>query len=172
MGVLQAQTTTSMDKIDFKEETKDIKWSVVNDSVMGGRSEGSIVSAEDNIRLFKGVISLKNNGGFSSVRTIGGKYELSKHTGMEIKVRGDGRTYYFTLRSANNDQIAFWHSVETTAGEWTTLKLPFSAFYATFYGKKFEGQVLGTSNISSVGFMLYDKKSGVFKLEIQSIKVY
>ena len=42
------------------------QWSIVNDDVMGGVSQGS-AQAVDDVLLFKGDISLENNGGFSSV---------------------------------------------------------------------------------------------------------
>merc|ERR1711893_216078 len=42
------------------------QWSIINDDVMGGVSQGS-AQAVDDVLLFKGDISLENNGGFSSV---------------------------------------------------------------------------------------------------------
>lgn len=169
---LNAQDAKPMDKIDFKDETKEVKWNSVNDGVMGGRSQGSSYLTEADNRIFKGEISLKNNGGFSSVRTSGGKYDLSSYTGVEVKVRGDGRKYYFTARTGSSRRIAFWYDVKTTAGEWTTVKIPFSAFYATSFGRKISDMKLKTNEISSFGLMLYDKKDGKFTIELESIKAY
>ena len=42
------------------------QWSIVNDDVMGGISQGQ-AQAVDDVLLFRGQISLENNGGFSSV---------------------------------------------------------------------------------------------------------
>lgn len=159
-------------KIDFKDETDDVKWRSVNDSVMGGRSQGSSYLTEAGNRIFKGEISLKNNGGFSSVRTSGGKYNLSDHEGVTVKVRGDGRKYYFTARTSDSGRLAFWYPIQTEAGEWTTFKVPFSAFYATSFGRKLSNIKLNTQNITSFGLMLYDKKDGEFNIELASVKVY
>ena len=45
-----------------------LDWFVVNDTVMGGLSESRLVVGAHSIE-FKGDVSLRNNGGFASVRT-------------------------------------------------------------------------------------------------------
>jgi hypothetical protein len=177
--VVNAQEDTRSDKkpvtmkqIDFKDETDKVKWRAVNDGVMGGRSQGSSYLSEAGNRIFTGEISLKNNGGFSSVRTEGGKYDLSAYEGVEVKVRGDGRTYYFTARTNNRSMVAFWSPIQTQAGEWMTFKIPFTSLYATSFGRKIDGVKLNPKNITSFGLMLYDKQEGDFTLEIESVKTY
>ena len=44
-------------------------WYVLNDTVMGGRSQSRIVAAAEGTVAFAGVVSLENYGGFASVRT-------------------------------------------------------------------------------------------------------
>jgi len=164
--------TVPMKKVDFKDETSKVKWRTVNDTVMGGRSQGSSFLTEAGNRIFSGGISLKNNGGFSSVRTFGGEYDLSDYKGVTVKVRGDGRKYYFTARANNRSRVAFWYPMQTKAGEWVTFKIPFSSLYATSFGRKLNGMNLNTKNITSFGLMLYDKNDGDFNLELESIKIY
>lgn len=48
-------------------------WQTVNDGVMGGRSVDRFKINEDKKMEFFGTLSLKNNGGFASVRARGGK---------------------------------------------------------------------------------------------------
>ncbi len=43
----------------------------VNDGVMGGLSKGDPAVSKQQKLVFKGGISLENNGGFSSIRTNG-----------------------------------------------------------------------------------------------------
>jgi len=140
--------------------------------VMGGRSQGSSFLTEAENRIFSGEISLKNNGGFSSVRTVGAEYDLSDYEGVTVKVRGDGRKYYFTARANNRSRVAFWYDMQTKAGELTTFKIPFSSLYATSFGTKLNGMKLNSKNITSFGLMLYDKNDGEFNLELVSVKVY
>ncbi len=161
-----------MKEIDFKDETNKVKWITVNDGVMGGRSDGNSFLTEAGNRIFTGEISLENNGGFSSVRTEGEKYDLSDYKGITVRVRGDGRMYYFTARATERSMIAYWFPMQTKAGEWTTFTIPFSEMYATSFGRKIGNLPLDTKNIRSFGLMLYDKNEGGFNIELESIKVY
>ena len=76
---------------DFTEEGIDKKWMVVNDKVMGGRSEGGY--SFDKKRLIFSGNTNTNGGGFSSIRTIPLDFYLEDKTGLHIRYKGDGRTY-------------------------------------------------------------------------------
>jgi NADH dehydrogenase [ubiquinone] 1 alpha subcomplex assembly factor 1 len=157
---------------DFKSEKTSLKWKTINDSVMGGVSKGDSQITEDSNLLFKGKISLENRGGFSSVRSYGERYDFSEFKGVEIRVKGDGRKFYFTSQSDKKEMISFWKPVETKDGEWQTVQIPFAEFYATTFGQTIPGLKLNTSNITSFGLMLYDKKDGRFSIELDYIKTY
>ena len=58
----------SLAEFDAREEEK-LKWSITNDSVMGGRSRGKVSFSDSGTMRFRGDLSLENNGGFSTVRT-------------------------------------------------------------------------------------------------------
>ena len=45
-----------------------LNWNIVNDSVMGGRSQATLKLINNTYANFKGYLSLQNNGGFSSIR--------------------------------------------------------------------------------------------------------
>ena len=49
-------------KVDFGKNKDGKEWRVVNDGVMGGLSRGSLALTDNSI-LFKGEVSLDNNGG-------------------------------------------------------------------------------------------------------------
>jgi hypothetical protein len=87
-------------------------------------------------------------------------------------VKGDGRKYYLTARSNGGRMLAYWSPIQPEKGKWVTVKVPFSSFYATSFGRKIPGLKLNIGKLSSVGFMLFDKKSGEFELEVDSIKAY
>ncbi|MDH3323720.1 MAG: CIA30 family protein, partial [Flavobacteriaceae bacterium] len=55
-------------KIDFGKTTGGQNWMIVNDDVMGGLSN-STAELTDSTLIFKGTLSLKNNGGFASIRS-------------------------------------------------------------------------------------------------------
>lgn len=157
---------------DFDKNQAAGTWTSVNDGVMGGLSKGAPKVSKQHNLIFKGVISLENNGGFSSIRTQGKTMDLSAYDGIEIKVKGDGRMYYFTTRSSGRRMLAFWSPIQPPKDEWTVIRIPFDSFYATYMGKKIPAMRLNIKKITSVGLMLYDKKAGPFAIEAECIGAY
>ena len=52
-------------------DTENMNWTIVNDDVMGGQSKSRIYwLEEESVIRFEGVLSLKNNGGFASIRSV------------------------------------------------------------------------------------------------------
>lgn len=160
--------------IDFANPPEDVQIGVTNDGVMGGLSKGKVQTTLQGTMLFDGTLSLENNGGFSSLRIRGKQWNLAKWKGLEIKVKGDGRSY--GLR-CTTDQKHRWSQVSYTAdfatkkGEWTTLRVSFSSMRASWRGMKLE-RPFDPAKISGLGIILADKKSGPFTLEIHSISVW
>ena len=154
---------------DFKTKETSLSWNIVNDGVMGGVSRGEAYVTSESCLFFTGSISLENNGGFSSIRSFGQGFDLSDWSGIEVRVKGDGRKYYFTSRSGRFD---FWHPMETKKDEWITIRIPFRSFYATTFGRRIPGIRLNSKSVSSFGIMLFDKKDGPFTIELDYIKAY
>ena len=158
---------------DFTGADPAKEWQNVNDSVMGGVSEGKFKIREKKTLEFVGTLSLENNGGFASVRTKAKKLGLEKGDTLVAKVKGDGREYHMNL-SVPTFQIAYNYRAvfQTKKDEWIEVKLPLDKFEATSFGQvvKNAGQVKPTS-VNGLGFMLSDKKAGPFKMEVESIKV-
>ena len=157
---------------DFKKGESTLSWQAVNDGVMGGLSKGRPILNKSSTMSFKGEISLENNGGFSSIRTFGQAKDLSVYSGLELRLKGDGRTYFVTLRSPDNKRIAYWSAITPEKGIWQVIKVPFDSFYPTWFGKKVQGLQLKTQKINSIGFMLYDKEAGKFNLDVDLIRCY
>jgi len=153
------------------EETDRTKWIIVNDGVMGGVSTSAIRRTNDGTVLFTGELSLENNGGFASVRCVTGRQDLSAHGGLEIRVRGDGRTYQLRLRTDDEfDGIAFRAEFDTRDGEWTTARLAFEEFLPTFRGRTLHDvPPLDVSRIHQLAFMVADKTPGPFSLEVDFV---
>jgi hypothetical protein len=53
---------------DFRPESNLDSWRIVDDVVMGGRSDGRFYIGDEGHAVFNGIVSLENNGGFSLVR--------------------------------------------------------------------------------------------------------
>ncbi|MEO0475484.1 MAG: CIA30 family protein [Planctomycetota bacterium] len=155
----------------FSDEAKKAKhWFAVNDTVMGGVSKGRVDLTDDDTLLFTGDLSLKNNGGFASIRTRNTDGILADNNTLHIKLRGDGRTYYLSLRDKNR-QMASSHRapIQTKDGEWMEVSVGLDDFYYTSFGQRIDRPELRPDEVIGIGFTLADKKPGKFKLEIASI---
>lgn len=158
---------------DFTEADAAKQWQAVNDGVMGGVSEGKFKITESKTMEFFGTLSLANNGGFASVRSKAKKLSLEKGDTLVARVRGDGREYTLNLYP-NRSRTAFSYraTVQTKKDEWIEVKVSLDEFEATSFGRVVrEAGAVKPEEISSVGFLLGDKKAGPFKMEIEWIKV-
>jgi len=155
---------------DFQSPTN-TAWQVVNDDVMGGVSS-STFRITDGVAVFRGAVSLENNGGFASVRSLPAQYDLRDADSFVIRVRGDGRRYKFTARMDRSFDSAIYQCTFTTRnGEWTEQRLPMKDFVASFRGRMLADEpALNPARLTSVGFLISDKQAGAFQLEIAWIK--
>ncbi len=157
------------------QENETMDWQIVNDGVMGGLSKGKLDFSDEGTMQFSGTLSLENNGGFSTARSSEVDLNLSNDLGLLLLVKGDGRNYEARLDSDSRfrgNSVSFSGSFETVAGEWTQVKIPFSAFEGSFRGTELPDMKLNPAVIERVWILLADKKSGPFSLEIDWIRTY
>lgn len=146
-------------------------WAAVNDTVMGGVSEGRYTLTSDNTLLFRGDLSLDNNGGFASIRTRTTDLNLRGYDAIAVRVKGDGRTYNFDLRTAQPRMASSYRQpLDTQDGEWIEVRFPIQNFYLTSFGRRVNAPPLQPEDIASFGFTLSDKDEGPFSLEIGWVK--
>ncbi len=173
---LDASASDSEGKIiltDFTSTSHDLGWYVLNDNVMGGRSEGNFRQEPGQLN-FTGRTNTKG-GGFSSIRTKPMQLDLSNHAGIQLRVKGDGRRYTWRLTTDarwRGRQVSYWADFETHNGTWSTANIPFSSFVPQFRGYKLDGPALASGRITSMGLMIYDNQDGPFKLQLGSVQAY
>jgi len=165
------QNNTMEKRIDFSNSAEARNWIIVNDTVMGGRSQADL-AIENDMLVFTGDLSLENNGGFASTRRIYSPLSWNSKETLEIKVLGDGRSYQFRLRTNRNaDGIAYVANFTTTKGEVQLLTFNLNDFSPQFRGRLVNGAPsLNFSDIAQIGFMLADKNPGDFVLRIAHIR--
>jgi uncharacterized surface protein with fasciclin (FAS1) repeats len=146
-------------------------WTSVNDGVMGGISKGGFSRTEQGTLIFKGELSLENNGGFASIRMKPTPLDLSGMASLVVKAKGDGRTYWLELRAANQMAASSYRAyLPTKAGEWEEISVPLADFKLQAFGRELPSKALDAAAVTSVGITLADKKAGPFELEIESMK--
>ena len=158
---------------DFTSATTDMGWYVVNDNVMGGRSEGDFEQDPGELH-FTGRTNT-NGGGFSSIRTKPLALDLSDRGGIQLRVKGDGRRYTWRLTTDarwRGRPVSYWADFETSSDEWITVNIPFANFVPQFRGYKLEGPALNAANITGMGLMIYDNEDGPFELRMASVSTY
>jgi monofunctional biosynthetic peptidoglycan transglycosylase len=152
-----------------------MEWQVVNDGVMGGLSEGKLTQSAAGTMIFSGMLSLENNGGFSTFRSGDLKLDLSGDLGLLLRVKGDGRTYQARLATDalfRGMEVSFAADFATQKGEWIEVKVPFASFKGSFRGLDLPKEKLEPAKVRRVSILLGDKKQGPFELEIDSIQTY
>ncbi len=156
---------------DFSEAGARKKWVSVNDNVMGGVSKGGFRITDENTLEFSGNISLENNGGFASVRTKPDSLGLEGYDTIAVRIRGDGRTYHLDLRASTTFGAASYRApLKTQEDTWQEIRIPIRDFEYSAFGRPIPGaEPISAGDIRSVGFTLFDKKAGPFRLEVARI---
>ncbi len=149
-----------------------LRWSSVDDAVMGGVSESLMRISDEGIGIFSGSLSLENNGGFASVRTSLPDNDFRDFSAFFLHVRGDGRRYSFRVRTdLLFDGIVYKHDFDTVAATWLDIRLPFSDFIPSFRGRSVpDAPPIDPSAIYQIGFLISDRQAGNFMLEVDAIE--
>jgi uncharacterized surface protein with fasciclin (FAS1) repeats len=156
---------------NFKGKDSAKAWSSVNDDVMGGVSKGGFERTDRGTLLFKGSLSLENNGGFASIRSKPKRVDLSGMKALAVRAKGDGRTYWIELRVTRQMRASSYRAdFPTVKGEWQDAVIPLEDFKLQAFGRSVPSEPINLEEVESVGFTLADKKAGAFELEIESIK--
>ncbi len=156
---------------DFSDMASMTEWSSINDVVMGGRSQGGVRWSDAGRMVFFGSVSFENNGGFSSIRSSNGEYDLSGYKGILITAQGDGKRYKFTVRTdASHDGVSYQQGFFSQANKLTEYFLPFQEFIPSYHGRRLLNHPpLDPLAIKRFGFIISDHQEGPFSLEIANI---
>ncbi len=155
----------------FVQNPEELRWRIVNDTVMGGVSDSTLEKTASGTYVFKGNLSLENNGGFASVRTMPFDFRYKEVKAFKIRVRGDGQTYQLRFRTNDRwDGVSYRADFSTKKNEWVEVVMPIEDFKPTFRGRIVrDAPPLAPEKIRQAGFMISDKQDGSFELEIASV---
>ncbi|MGB0776910.1 MAG: CIA30 family protein [Flavobacteriaceae bacterium] len=158
--------------LDFGNKNQEIDWNIVNDGVMGGKSESEAFLLENSL-LFKGTLSLENNGGFASIRSPYEDYNFSDAEFIEIKYRSEGGDFNFRLEQSRYFFNPYLAMTLPQSSKWTVQKIKTSELKVLKMGKEL-GVVKQDQEINArrLSIMKSDKQPGPFQIEIDYIKIY
>lgn len=157
--------------LDFRDLAPTPAWSAVDDRVMGGVSASQVEMTPEGL-VFRGVVSLEQNGGFASIRAQPREYGLAGATAFVLRVQGDGQAYKFGLRTDDAfDGVQYQARFSTRVGEWLDVVLPITDFQPTFRGRVVtDAPALDPARIRVFGFLIADRQAGPFRLVMESIQ--
>lgn len=171
LSLLWSETSTAgIEMIDFTQASEHQQWSAINDNVMGGISTGGIVYDGEH-SLFKGELSLENNGGFSSINRSLESLNPAVNN-VELSFVGDGRTYQLRFTTwIDGNRTNYKHSFKTIKGEQLKKVFQLNDFKAVFRGQSLSGAPrLEAQDIRQIGFLIADKQPLPFELNLIQIQ--
>lgn len=153
------------------EDADAARWTVESDRVMGGRSNG-FVEVTGGRLVFTGEV-VTEGGGFSSVRAPR-QMDLSGYDGIELRVRGGGRTFELDVDDGTRSQgrEVTRRGPVPTSSSWETVRVPFGSLEQTAHGEPVRAGPIDLSAVKSIGVYIADGNDGPFRLEIDWIRAY
>ena len=156
---------------DFNHYSDIQDWKIVDDVVMGGESSGTFALNADGYGVFSGIISLENNGGFSSVRYRFQKIKVEENTKVVIKLRGDAKNYQFRIKANSEDYYSYIIPF-STSGEWQEIDIQLKDMYPSFRGRRLDQPNFSEDSLEEITFLIANKKEESFKLLIDKIELH
>lgn len=154
--------------IDFKCGIGPRKWQIVDDVVMGGRSDSDFNINDEGYGEFSGVVSLENNGGFSSVRFYLDKTDVTDFEQLVLRIKGDKKTYQLRIKDFRNQEYSYSYKF-STLGDWEEVIIPFNDLIPTYRGRVLDLPNFNGTQIEELSFLIGNNKAETFKLQIAYI---
>ena len=155
---------------DFSENSTLRYWSVVDDGVMGGLSQGSLRINYEGYGVFSGYVSLQNNGGFSSIRFRPKNTKIEKFKFITIRLFGDNKYYQLRVKSDYYDRHVYSKRFFAANG-WQDIVIPLEDMEPSFRGRKLRMNKFDKNTITEVGFLVGNKVAENFTLIIDTISL-
>ncbi len=145
-------------------------WEIENDVVMGGNSSSYLERGDEGHAVFKGSVSLENNGGFASLQYHFDTKNIDGYKKALILLKGDGKSYQFRMKSNLRDKASYIYTFKTS-GDWETIEIPLKEMEPVFRGNKLNLPNFSAETIQEVRFLIGNKKAEDFRLEIRKIEL-
>ena len=155
---------------DFTINSNIDNWRVVDDSVMGGISSSKFFVDASGNGVFKGNVSLENNGGFCSAQHYPKPVSLKEKKVFSVRLKGDGKKYQFRLKSKRSNYYSYIYEFQTTT-DWQTIEIPITELYASFRGRSIDIPNYDGASLEEIAFLVGNKKKEDFQLLIDKIEV-
>ena len=168
LPVLAAEPTKVL--FDFTDPAAMRGWQVEDDGVMGGVSRGQFSRDPDGYAVFRGKVSLENNGGFSSVQNNFSPIDVSPYQHAILRLKGDGKNYRFIVES-QTDSRHYYLAEFPTIAKWQEIKIPLRTMYPVRRGDRLDLPDYPAETMAQVRLMIANGRAESFQIEIASIRL-
>jgi NADH dehydrogenase [ubiquinone] 1 alpha subcomplex assembly factor 1 len=117
--------------------------------------------------FFEGVVSLENNGGFASMRSM---VQFPPRTQLlELVAKGDGKQYKLVLRTALAPRVNY--AADFIAEPiWQTHQFNLNQFTPTFRGQAINAPTLSFADVIEVGILISNSQAGRFAIQLKTLQ--
>ena len=100
--------------------------------------------------------------------------DLSAYDGIELRVKGGGRTFELDVDDGTRHRGREVNRVDTfpTSTDWQTVRVAFAGLETTAHGQPVSVDALDLSALQSLGIYIADGIDGPFRLEVDEIRAY
>ena len=100
---------------------------------------------------------------FDGIKTAGFEF-------IVLKIKGDGKSYQFRLKSSDNQRQSYIYTFSTTGLEQDII-IPLKDFYPSFRGRILDIPNFDADQIEQIAFLIGNKTKELFSLKIKSISL-
>ncbi len=155
---------------DFNKNSESNEWKILDDVVMGGKSNGNFTIDENEHGKFHGEVSTQNNGGFSSVRRIFKDVKTHRKSKFMVTLKGDGKEYQFRIKDKTSSPQSYVTTFSTT-GDWQIVEIMLDDLYPTYRGQKLKMPNYNHESFQEIAFFIGNGKPENFILLIDKIEL-
>ena len=166
--ILLTSTMKAQIIFDFNNRSNINDWNIVDDVVMGGRSNGNFEINSEGHGVFSGYVTTENNGGFSSVRYPFDKINTTKESKIILHVKGDGKAYQIRIKDNVNSFYSYITTIETS-GEWQKITIPLKDLYPSFRGRTLDLPNYNSASFEEIAILIGNKMEESFQLIIDKM---
>lgn len=156
---------------DFNSNSQTDKWIIVDDGVMGGKSEGNFAINQLGHGVFHGNVSLENNGGFSMAVHGMESLDVTLEDTIVLRLKGDGKDYQLRIKD-KADRYYSYASTFKTSGKWEEISIPLNIMAPTFRGRSVNKPNFDQNTMEEIAILIGNKKAQNFRLELDKITVH
>lgn len=156
----------------FNEYSVAARWRVIDDIVMGGHSDGHFAITREKKGRFYGEVSLRDGGGFSSVRhRFNPPVPTHAYSRLLLHLRGDGSDFQFRLKPNAQLDYSYVHPFPTS-GEWEVVEVQLTEMYPVRRGERLQLPHFDGSRIAEISFLIANGREQPFQLLIDRLEMH